>query len=138
MLLFLSSFHTCTAVDFFCVAPFNICGVVHTPVLPQMNLLTMWPFSVPWNLHGYIQPSRVDQSGCYNFTCNGMAASSCGFSKHAQVLKRVLHATAHWGCCRNTVRESALQVNPGRKIPCQTFISCAPQSMLYNVKLYRK
>ena len=43
---------------------------------------------------------------------NGMAASVCGFLTHTQMLSH-----AHRGCT-NTVRESALKVDSGRKIPC--------------------
>ena len=39
-----------------------------------------------------------------------------GFLTCAQML---MHAVAHGGCA-NTVRKSALKVDPGRKIPCHT------------------
>ena len=48
------------------------------------------------------------------------------------------HAMAHEGCT-DTVRESALKVDPGRKIPCRTGVSSLRQRragpMLYQLEL---
>ena len=64
------------------------------------------------NFHGF--PISVHAI----FMCpnNGMAVC-LRFLTRAQML---MHVVAHGGCTSDTVRESALEVHTGRKIPCRT------------------
>ena len=53
----------------------------------------------------------------------------------------LMHATVHWGCT-DTIRESALKVDSGRKIPCRTGELNLPQRpaslMLYQLRYIPK
>ena len=78
------------------------------PVFEIFNVGTKeqcYPFDIP---------IRV----CSVFMCpnNGVCCQCWRFLMWAQML---MHVTAHGGCM-DTVRESALKVDSGRKIPCHT------------------
>ena len=94
----------------------------HASGLPSFFCLhrTLWEIRV--TLPGYgtaaaraALPIRI--SVCSIFVCpnSGMAASVLGFLTCAQ---KLLQTIAHGGCT-DTVRESALKVDTGKKIPCR-------------------
>ena len=59
-----------------------------------------------------------------------------GFLTFAQTL---MHAIAYWGCTNTVMRESALKVNSGRKIPSRTWDSNPRQycTWLFSGMLYQ-
>ena len=67
--------------------------------------------------------------------CPDSGCRCLGFVTCAQML---MHAMAHWGCT-DTVRESALEVATGRKIPCRTWDSNPRQycAWLFSRTLYQ-
>ena len=97
-----------------CAAP--VCSHLHSFVsyffFPVGNLARLTQL-------GHSSRKSSATHSCQCMQCFRVFKQCLGFLMYAKML---MHATAQWGC-PDTVRESAMEVDSGRKIPCSAWDS---------------
>ena len=137
-----------------CFACMYVCVRVHVCIHPygwvffSFSCFCFEHFIIPCRTFGWpylgkaeaaTKSSATDSCQCVHsiFVCPNkrMSASVWNCQQCAQVL---MHATAH-GSCRNTMRESALEADSGRNIPCRTRESnpCQYYAWHFGLTLYQ-